>query len=67
MVEILGEWQLEIEAEVSNQEEFTNLIRDIKKEFPDIILDYNILQVTKEHKLDYFPMGNEFLNPLETN
>lgn len=61
LVEILGEWQLEIETEVENQEEFTELLRKIRNNFPDLILDYEILQVTKEHKLNYLPMGHEIL------
>ena len=69
LVEVLGEWQLEIETEVENQEEFTELLRKIRNEFPDLILDYDILQVTKEHKLNYFPMGRENTgeSPNETN
>ena len=61
LVEVLGQWQLEIETEVENQEEFTELLRKIRNEFPELILDYEILQVTKEHKLNYFPMGRETL------
>ena len=61
LVEVLGQWQLEIETEVENQEEFTELLRKIRNEFPELILDYEILQVTKEHKLNYFPMGHEIL------
>jgi len=61
LVEVLGEWQLEIETEVETEEEFTNLLRKIRNEFPDLILDYDILQVTTEHKLNYFPQGREVL------
>ena len=61
LVEVLGEWQLEVETEIENQEEFTELLRKIRNEFPNLILDYEILQVTKEHKLNYFPMGREIL------
>ena len=61
LVEVLGEWQLEVETEVESQEEFTWLLRKIRNNFPDIILDYEILQVTKEHKLNYFPIGHEIL------
>ena len=59
LVEVLGEWQLEIETEVKNQEEFTELLRQIRNNFSDLILDYEILQVTKEHKLNYFSIGDE--------
>lgn len=61
LIEVLGDWQFEVEAEVQNQEEFTELLRKIRNEFPNLILDYEILQVTKEHKLNYFPMGHEIL------
>lgn len=61
LVEVLGEWQLEVETEVQSQEEFTELLRKIRNEFPDLILDYEILQVTKEHRLNYFPMEHEIL------
>ena len=50
LVEILGEWQLEVEAEVENQDEFTALLRKIRNEFPELILDYEVIQVVKEHK-----------------
>jgi len=59
LVEVLGEWQLEIETEVKNQEEFTELLRQIRNNFSELILDYEILQVTKEHKLNYFSIGDE--------
>ncbi|MBI5391149.1 AsnC family transcriptional regulator [Candidatus Woesearchaeota archaeon] len=61
LVEVLGEWQLEIETEVENQEEFTELLRQLRNNFSDMILDYETLQVTKEHKLNYFPMGQEIM------
>lgn len=61
LVEVLGEWQLEVETEPESQEEFTELLRKIRNTFPDLILDYDIIQVTKEHKLTYFPMGYEIL------
>ena len=61
LVEVLGEWQLEVETEVEAQEEFIGLLRKIRNNFPELILDYDILQVTKEHKLNYFPIGDEIL------
>ena len=65
LVEILGEWQLELETEVENQEEFIELLRKIRNKFPELILDYEILQVTKEHKLNYLPMGNKILEKIK--
>ncbi len=62
IVEVLGDIQMEIETEVENQGEVNKLLRDLKNEFPSLITDYDILQVTKEHKLDYLPAGLRILN-----
>ncbi len=61
LVEVLGDWQLEVETEVANEEEFTSLLREIRNHFPDLIIDYQILQLTREHKLNYFPMGKNII------
>jgi DNA-binding Lrp family transcriptional regulator len=55
LVEVVGDWQFEIETEVEDQEEFNEIMRKVRNAFPDLILDYNILQATKEHKINYFP------------
>jgi DNA-binding Lrp family transcriptional regulator len=55
LVEVVGEWQLEIETEVESQEEFMQFLRNLRNKFPELIADYNILQVTKEHKIDFYP------------
>lgn len=65
LVEVLGDWQFEIEAEVKDQDEFMNIIKRIRTEFADIIMDYEIIQATKEHKINYFPMGEEILIQLK--
>lgn len=62
LVEVLGDWQLEIETEVQNPEEFTELLRKIRNKFPELIIDYDILQLIKEHKLNYLPMGKGILD-----
>jgi len=62
LVEVLGQWQFEIEAEVGKQKEFMEILKKIRNEFPDLILDYNFLLVTKEHKLNYLPMGKNILD-----
>jgi len=60
LVEVLGKWQLDVEVEVEDQEQLTILIRNIRNKFPGMILDYDVFQVTKEHKLNYMPMGKKF-------
>lgn len=55
LIEILGSWHLEIEAKVENSDQMTLLIRDFRNKYPDLIADYNIVKVIKEHVLNYFP------------
>lgn len=62
LVEVVGEWQFEIEAEVKEEKQIVDLIREIKNKFPNVILDYNILKVIQEHKLNYFPIGKNLLS-----
>lgn len=64
-VEVLGEWQLEIEGDVDTGEQMYELLREIKNKFPEIILDYDILRVVQEHKLNYLPMWEEMLKGLK--
>jgi len=59
LVEVLGDWQLDIEAEVESQDQFNNFLREFRNKFSDLITDYEILQVTKEHKLNYFPVEKD--------
>jgi DNA-binding Lrp family transcriptional regulator len=64
IVEIIGEYQLEIEFEVSNQNDVNKFLREFRNKFDTEIIDFELLQVTKEIKLDYFPIGNQLLQKL---
>ncbi|MCX6777531.1 MAG: Lrp/AsnC family transcriptional regulator [Candidatus Micrarchaeota archaeon] len=55
LVECTGNWDLEIEAEVKDEQEFRELLVRFRNRFKDIVKDYEILNVYKEHKMDYFP------------
>lgn len=56
VVEILGEWSLEIECEVGETSQLDHLIRDLRNQFPGLIADYTTVKVLKEHTLNYFPV-----------
>lgn len=56
IVEVLGEWQLEVELETKSEKQFYDFFRDFKNEFAELIEDYRILSNIKEEKLDYLPM-----------
>lgn len=65
IIEVLGEWQLEIEAETNSEQEFLHFVRELRNRFPNIILDYHILQVLKEHKLNYFALPSQEIKNIE--
>lgn len=48
-------WDIEIEVESQEEEIFLNILRSFRKEMKDLILDYENLTITAEHKLNYYP------------
>ncbi|MBI2112079.1 Lrp/AsnC family transcriptional regulator [Candidatus Woesearchaeota archaeon] len=61
VVKILGEWEIEIEAEVKNEDQFYEILLEIRNKYPTAINDYYIFEVTREIKLNYFPIGKRLL------
>jgi DNA-binding Lrp family transcriptional regulator len=57
ITEVVGEWQLEVECEVYTVNQLTDFVKRLTSRFPDNVLDYDILRITKEHKLNYLPTG----------
>jgi len=54
-ISIIGDHDLELEIELQNTEQLDDLFKEIKKNFVNEIRDYEILEITGEHKLNYFP------------
>jgi len=54
-LKLIGSWDLEIEFETENEDELYKILTDIRKQFSDIIRDFDILRITKTHKYNYFP------------
>ncbi|MFC1697550.1 Lrp/AsnC family transcriptional regulator [Nanoarchaeota archaeon] len=54
-LKLIGSWDLEIEFEVGSEDELYKLLNDIRKEFSDVIRDFDIIRVTDTFKYDYFP------------
>jgi len=51
----LGRWDLEINMDVDNPNQFRKLIMEIKSQFSDIIKEFNTLQVSKIEKFNFYP------------
>ncbi len=50
-------WDIEIEAEVKKEENFTEILRLFRKLMSEDIIDYDTLTVNAEHKLNYCPFA----------
>lgn len=49
----IGAWEMEIEMEVHNLDEFYRIMNDLKTKFSDVIRNYEAVTITKEYGRDY--------------
>lgn len=54
-LKLIGSWDAEIEFETEDEDEFYSIINEMRKEFSNIIRDFDIIRITKTHKYNYFP------------
>ncbi|MBI5001961.1 Lrp/AsnC family transcriptional regulator [Candidatus Woesearchaeota archaeon] len=54
-ISIIGDHDLELELEVQDTEQVDNVFREIKRFFTNELRGYEILEITEEYKLNYFP------------
>lgn len=54
-LKLIGSWDLEIEFETENEDELYKILTDIRKQFSNIIRDFDILRITETYKYNYFP------------
>jgi Lrp/AsnC family transcriptional regulator, leucine-responsive regulatory protein len=55
LLKLIGSWDLEIEFETEDEDELYKILADIRKEFSEIIRDFDILRITKNYKFTFFP------------
>lgn len=53
--ELVGGADLETEFQVPDNDDFYHCLQELRKEFGDIIRDYEFMQYTKEYKFTYLP------------
>ncbi|MBT5023630.1 Lrp/AsnC family transcriptional regulator [Candidatus Woesearchaeota archaeon] len=52
---VISDFDIDLELETLNRSDFDNLLRQLREEFALQIKEYNILEVTKEHRMTYYP------------
>lgn len=55
IIKSLGDWELELEVEGETVESIYRFIEDLKGKHPRILKRVDVVIITKEHKLDFFP------------
>jgi Lrp/AsnC family leucine-responsive transcriptional regulator len=54
-VKTFGVWDIELDIEVNNPEEFNHILREIKNKNSDLIKEYQTIQLTKVYKYTHMP------------
>lgn len=55
-MKLVGNWDVEIEAEIESEKKLYSIIDEIKNKFSNLIRDYEVLHITEEHKLNFYPL-----------
>jgi len=53
---VLGGYDIEIEIQVENENKLRGFIEELRKNFSNIIKDYEVLRYYKEYRLRFFPL-----------
>lgn len=51
----IGPWNVELQIDAKNNQEFHNIFKDFKNRFNEIIRNHETLLMVDEYKLDYYP------------
>lgn len=55
LIKSLGSWELEVEIESDNSNNIYDYINELKNKFPETIKQIDLVTITNELKLDFFP------------
>ncbi len=55
LIRSLGQWELEIELEETSAANINSYVRELKNTFPNVIKRIDVVTITEEHKIEFFP------------
>ena len=61
VIHCLGNWDMEINIDVENSSKFHDIVMEIKNRFPELIRNYELIQLFDNYKYNFFPMGRFLL------
>ena len=56
---LIGSWDCAIDLDVEDDSQFKEILMSIKKDFSEILKEYNILRFTKTYKFNQYPMAEK--------
>ena len=65
-VKTIGDHDIELEVETTNNKELDKLMKTLRDNFVSEIKDYEILEVTREHRMTYFPFWLHYSNYIKS-
>ena len=60
LLKLIGSYDLEIEFETQSEDELYEILNNIRQKFSSIIRDFDIIRITRTHKLGFFPFSTLF-------
>ena len=61
MPKCIGSHDIDFEMKVQGNDEFNQIMNDFRTQFNILVRDFDSNIIVKQHKFDYFPMGNKIL------
>ncbi|MEK6972496.1 MAG: AsnC family transcriptional regulator [archaeon] len=58
VVKHIGKWRIGLEIETKDEKEFQDIFVNIRGKFSDIITNFELFPLFRDHKINYFPEGN---------
>lgn len=61
VVKHIGKYRITFECEVENERHFHALLSEIRDRFNDILIDFDFFPIFYDHKINYFPLGEQII------
>ena len=59
LIDVIGSWQFEVECEVEDITELSDMMREMRRTFPQLVQDYDIVRVDREIVLRFDRVNSE--------
>ncbi len=64
VVKHIGKYRITFECEVEHELHFHELLSQIRDRFNDILIDFDFFPIFYDHKINYFPLGEQIIKTI---